>query len=97
MHRITEKMTSIHSGYKPTMWCFPAHFNTVTLAVFQKCIPVNYKREILKTQDGGLLAIDWNNLEESNKKLILLILPGLTGCSKDNYVTLKYVTLKNKK
>lgn len=87
MQRITEKITSIHSGYKPTMWCFPAHFNTVTLAVFQKCVPVNYKREILKTQDGGLLAIDWNNLEDSKNKLILLILPGLTGCSKDNYVT----------
>ena len=39
------------------------------------------------TQDGGALAIDWAHLETSKKKLILVIFPGLTGCSKDNYVT----------
>ena len=87
MQRITEKITSIHSGYRPTIWCFPAHFNTIILAVMQRCVKTNYTREILTTQDGGRLAIDWSNVDESSKKLVLLILPGLTGSSKDNYVT----------
>ena len=52
----------------------------------QRCIQMNYIREILKTPDGGLVAIDWSNLE-APKKLILLVLPGITGSSKDNYVT----------
>ena len=36
--------------------------------------------------DGGVIAIDWLNLD-SPQKVILLVLPGLTGSSKENYVT----------
>ena len=64
------------STLRPTIWCFPATLNTIILAIFQRCVKVNYDREILKTQDGGVIAIDWANIEESNKKLILIIFPG---------------------
>ena len=52
----------------------------------QRGVKMDYKRELLKTQDGGLLALDWANLM-GNQKLILLVLPGITGCSSDNYVS----------
>jgi len=41
---------------------------------------------VLNTPDGGLIAIDWANLG-APKKVILLVLPGLTGSSAENYVT----------
>jgi abhydrolase domain-containing protein 1/3 len=83
---MADKFASIHSGYRPTIWCFPSAVNTIVFAVIQRCIKHHYYREILKTRDGGLVAIDWANLG-APKKLILLVLPGLTGSSKDNYVT----------
>lgn len=89
MHQMLDKFSSIHSGYRPTIWCFTSTLNTIVYAKFQGCIKQGYQREILKTQDGGCLAIDWSNMENSDNKhkMILLVLPGLTGCSRDNYVT----------
>lgn len=40
----------------------------------------------MKTPDGGQLALDWANVNAKNN-LVILVLPGLTGCSKDNYIT----------
>jgi len=86
MTQMVEKMPSFHSGYVPTIWCFPAAINTIIFSVIQQCILHKYEREILKTQDGGQIAIDWAN-KKGNRRMVLLVLPGLTGCSKDNYVS----------
>ena len=86
MHKMLDKFTVVHTGYRPTIWCFPAALNTIVFAFIQKCIKHEYVREIIKTEDGGQIAIDWVNMN-APKKVILLIFPGLTGCSKDNYVT----------
>lgn len=85
-HVMFDKFTSIHAGYRPTIWCFPSTLNTIVFSVIQRCVKHHYYREVLKTQDGGVLAIDWANLG-APKPLVLLVLPGLTGSSKDNYVT----------
>ncbi len=87
MHRIADSIADIHSGYRPTIWCFGASFNTAVFALIQRVIKHNYSREILKTADGGLIAIDWLNQNNAKNKLIVLVLPGLTGSSKENYVT----------
>jgi abhydrolase domain-containing protein 1/3 len=87
IYQLVNKLPSFHSGYKPTVWCFPATLNTVIFALIQKCINHQYEREHLKTNDGGMIAIDWANQTETTNKLVLLVLPGLTGSSKENYVT----------
>ncbi len=87
MHEITDKMTSIHAGYRPTFWCAPSTLNTLIFGLIQKCIKHKYVREIITTEDGGEIAIDWANLNSTKNKVIVLVLPGLTGSSKDNYVT----------
>ena len=81
MHCLVEKFPSFVSGYRPTIWCFPAVLNTVIFAVIQRCIKHPYDREVLKTPDGGQLVVDWCNLKAKNN-LIMLVLPGLTGCSR---------------
>lgn len=50
MANLTEKMPSIHSGYRPTFWCAPSAFNTVIFAIIQRCIKHPYKREVTKTE-----------------------------------------------
>ena len=54
--------------------------------MIQRCVKLNYFREVVKTPDGGLIALDWANLNAS-KNIILLVLPGIIGSSKMNYVT----------
>ncbi len=87
MHKLADKISSIHTGYRPTIWCFGASMNTLVFALIQRIIRHDYYREILKCQDGGLIAIDWVNYEKSEKKMVVLVLPGLTGSSKENYVS----------
>jgi abhydrolase domain-containing protein 1/3 len=86
MHRLVDKITCVHTGYRPTMWCFPAMTNTIIFALIQRIIKHHYYREVLNLSDGGHIAIDWANLGASNP-VIMLVLPGLTGSSKDNYVS----------
>ena len=60
--------------------------NTIFVGFMQRCIKVDYSREVLKMADGGLVAIDWSNIN-APQKLILMIIPGNTGSSKSCYVT----------
>lgn len=95
MQSIAHKMSSIHSGYRPTIWCYWASVNTIVSALIQRIVKHDYFREILITQDGGNLVIDWVNHDRSDKNLIVLVLPGLTGSSKDNYVSHMVAKAKN--
>jgi abhydrolase domain-containing protein 1/3 len=45
-----------------------------------------YKREIVQQLDGGILAIDWAGPKAKKSKKILLIAPGITGDSSEQYV-----------
>lgn len=86
MHKMLDKFTVVHTGYRPTVWCFPSTLNTIMFSIIQRVIKFHYYREILTCHDGGVIAIDWANLG-APKKVILVVLAGLTGSSKDNYVT----------
>ncbi|XP_064382894.1 phospholipase ABHD3-like isoform X2 [Halichondria panicea] len=81
--------------YWPKIWAFQCHFMTILRAAFQKCpnSVVKYNREILPLDDGGEVALDWacqqgsvNLLNSSETTPVLLILPGITGKSQDNYL-----------
>jgi predicted alpha/beta-fold hydrolase len=56
----------------------------------------NEKREILNLPDDGQLALDWENAKSATRKLIVLILPGLTSSSNAGYIT-HYVKESKKK
>lgn len=80
--------------YWPTMWGFNCHVSTVGRFLLQKKIDIQYRRQILSLHDGGKLALDWGVGSKSLSKVdlsqhdmpILLVMPGITGCSWDNYV-----------
>jgi abhydrolase domain-containing protein 1/3 len=86
MEKMLQTFSSFRSGYTPTVWCFPATLNTCVYIKVQLNGELNYERELLDLPDGGVLALDWANLGNKNR-LIVLVLPGLTGCSQDNYVS----------
>ena len=48
MAEIMDKMPTIHSGYRPTLWCVPSVLNTLVHTLLQKTIKHDYKREVNK-------------------------------------------------
>lgn len=86
MHKITEKISCIYSGYRPTIWCYWASMNTIAFEFLQRLIKHEYYREIIKTHDGGQLAIDWVNYEKSDKKMVVLVFLGVGASSKSSSV-----------
>ena len=47
MSKILDEMPSIHSGYRPTLWCIPPALNTLVHYLIQKTVQIDYKREVL--------------------------------------------------
>ncbi|KAG8222396.1 hypothetical protein J437_LFUL003017 [Ladona fulva] len=82
----------LREKYWPTVWCFESRVQTILASVLRSSIlaDINYRREILKLQDGGEVALDWledvHNEASNEKRPVIIILPGLTGASQAEYV-----------
>ncbi|XP_057773649.1 embryogenesis-associated protein EMB8 [Salvia miltiorrhiza] len=65
------------------------HVETIFAAFFRSLPDVRFRRECLRTSDGGAVALDWVSGDDRSLPLespILILLPGLTGGSQDTYV-----------
>jgi predicted alpha/beta-fold hydrolase len=50
-------------------------------------IKINFKRELLKTEDGGMISLDWAVRPIDTKETrLIVILHGLTGGSESSYI-----------
>lgn len=54
----------------------PANYN-ITIGLYS---------EVLRLSDGGQVALDWAELDGSQQRPVLLVLPGLTGGAQADYV-----------
>ncbi|XP_064410455.1 phospholipase ABHD3 isoform X2 [Latimeria chalumnae] len=78
--------------YFPPFWCWEGRIQTL-LRPFITAKPwVDYRNELIKTADGGQISLDWFDNDDnalypdSNTRPTILILPGLTGTSKESYI-----------
>lgn len=66
------------------------HVETIFAALFRSRPHILYDRELLHMPDGGVVALDSEDLPESDRlpadAPVLILLPGLTGGSEDSYV-----------
>ena len=66
------------------------HVETILAALLRRKPHLLYDRELLHMPDGGVVALDTEDLPEAQKlpptAPVLLLLPGLTGGSEDSYV-----------
>lgn len=77
----------VKEKFWPTIWCFESRFQTVLASVLRKKLDVRYSREVINLSDGGRVAIDWVDSELLPPETpVILILPGLTGSSRTDYV-----------
>lgn len=77
--------------YRPTWWCFQSHAQTLLRSLIQSYPVTDYRSEMLRMPDGGKVKLDWadnkaNSASPPESCPTVLLLPGLTGCSTDNYV-----------
>ncbi|TSL47545.1 Protein ABHD1 [Bagarius yarrelli] len=76
----------------PTPWCWGGRVQTLMRVLIKSCPTVTYRSEIIRTSDGGQLSLDWVdnpdsvNYPQSSSRPTVLILPGLTGNSRQTYV-----------
>ncbi|XP_062918662.1 phospholipase ABHD3 isoform X1 [Mobula hypostoma] len=78
--------------YYPTFWCWESRVQTLLRPLITAKPWVEYRNELIKTVDGGHISLDWNNNDDNAlypvpaTRPTILILPGLTGSSKESYV-----------
>ncbi|XP_078253424.1 phospholipase ABHD3 isoform X5 [Rhinoraja longicauda] len=78
--------------YYPTFWCWEARVQTLLRPFITTKPWVEYRNELIPTADGGNISLDWNNNDDnalypvSATRPTILILPGLTGTSKESYM-----------
>uniref|UniRef100_A0A665U8Q7 Phospholipase ABHD3 n=1 Tax=Echeneis naucrates TaxID=173247 RepID=A0A665U8Q7_ECHNA len=78
--------------FSPTPWCWGGRFQTLVSALLKSRPPVAYRNERIRTVDGGQILLDWVDNQdsaaypESSTRPTVLIIPGLTGNSKQSYV-----------
>ncbi|NXD64413.1 ABHD3 Phospholipase, partial [Eolophus roseicapillus] len=78
--------------YYPTIWCWEGRMQTLLRPFITSRPLVQYRNELIKTADGGQISLDWfdNNdslyYPDASARPTVLLLPGLTGTSKESYI-----------
>ncbi|XP_030638044.1 phospholipase ABHD3-like [Chanos chanos] len=82
----------VSERFRPTPWCWGGRVQTLVRVLIKSSPAVTYRNELIRTQDGGQVCLDWVDNSESAEypdcltRPTVLILPGLTGNSRQTYV-----------
>ncbi|KAK1382268.1 Embryogenesis-associated protein EMB8 [Heracleum sosnowskyi] len=87
---LVPQLTTLKRPYNPyPVIGWNCHLETIFAAWFRTLPEVRFKRQCLRSQDGGSLTLDWVAGDVSKLPVnapVLILLPGLTGGSEDSYV-----------
>nr|KYP68119.1 hypothetical protein KK1_021737 [Cajanus cajan] len=89
--RFLPALSHLSRPYRPfPLLAANRHVETIFAAFFRSVPDVRLRRECLRTQDGGAVALDWWVSGDARRlppdSPLLILLPGLTGGSEDAYV-----------
>uniref|UniRef100_A0A8C0GD66 Abhydrolase domain containing 3, phospholipase n=1 Tax=Chelonoidis abingdonii TaxID=106734 RepID=A0A8C0GD66_CHEAB len=89
---LQEHCPVVTETYYPTVWCWEGRVQTLLRPFITSRLPVQYRNELIKTPDGGQISLDWFDNDDSicfpdaSTRPTILLLPGLTGTSKESYI-----------
>ncbi|KAK2351605.1 embryogenesis-associated protein EMB8 [Trifolium repens] len=94
---LTQHLTRPYNPFPFIAW--NRHVETIFASFFRSTPDVTLRRQCLRTQDGGSVALDW--VPGDDRRLLpdaplLILLPGLTGGSGDSYVRHMLVRARSK-
>ncbi|XP_069829396.1 protein ABHD1 isoform X2 [Dendropsophus ebraccatus] len=76
----------------PTFWCSGGRLQTIVRVMLASKPRTSYRNEIISTDDGGQISLDWMDHDESPHfpdtatRPTIILLPGLTGNSQQSYI-----------
>ncbi|KAG9467531.1 hypothetical protein GDO78_014783 [Eleutherodactylus coqui] len=76
----------------PTFWCPGGRLQTIVRVMLASRPHVSYRNEVISTEDGGQISLDWMDNDESphfpdsSSRPTIILLPGLTGNSQQSYI-----------
>ncbi|XP_026765914.3 phospholipase ABHD3 [Pangasianodon hypophthalmus] len=89
---LKENCPVVTETYYPPFWCWESRVQTL-LRPFVTAKPwVSYRNELMRAPDGGQISLDWFDNEDSLShpdsptRPTVLLLPGLTGTSRESYI-----------
>ncbi|KAK9077068.1 hypothetical protein SSX86_005403 [Deinandra increscens subsp. villosa] len=97
---VVSKCSLLHGRYMSTPWLSSPHLQTTFLRFFGRPPVFNYRREILDTGDGGIVALDWlaqsdvtekedmgdDEVHQDANTPVVIVIPGLTSDSDSVYI-----------
>nr|XP_056710365.1 phospholipase ABHD3 [Euleptes europaea] len=91
-HFLQDYCPVVTETYYPTVWCWEGRVQTLLRPLITSRPYVQYRNELIKATDGGQISLDWfdNNdsifYPDSSTRPTILLLPGLTGSSRESYI-----------
>ncbi|XP_037101383.1 phospholipase ABHD3-like isoform X2 [Syngnathus acus] len=89
---LQERCPALSEIFRPTPWCWGGRLQTVLCFLIKSRPHVEYRNERIRTADGGQISLDWEDNDgsaaypQASTRPTVLILPGLTGNSRQSYV-----------
>lgn len=87
-------MPALNSYYWPMFWCLPGQMQTLVRGIWnvlmKKSRTLPYRREVIKTPDGGKISLDWMDNDDCSvykhdERPTVILIPGMSGSSGEGY------------
>ncbi|XP_018431119.1 PREDICTED: protein ABHD1-like, partial [Nanorana parkeri] len=91
-HFLESHVPVVKTDFRPTFWCVGGRIQTIVRVLLLSRPRPAYRNEVIGTADGGQISLDWSDNEdsahfpESSSRPTVLLLPGLTGNSRQSYI-----------
>ena len=87
LERIVAQVPALQEGFLPVPWLRSRHAQTIVGSSYRKKIPVSFRRELFRLEDGGQVGLDWLEPEPAaDDTPVLVVVHGVNGGSRERYI-----------